>query len=390
MQKRLSNLMPWLPTIIVAAAVALLAAVQPPPRKHAGPVRAHEGPPVIRIGFLPNVTHAQALLAQAGGQYDAALGGPVEWVPFSVGPLAIEAMFAGDIDAAYVGPNPAINGYLRSRGESFVVVSGAASGGAALVVAPQFAQASASPVADAFRTAIVATPQLGNTQDVAARNYFAGKGLATVERGGTLKIMPLSPADQLVMLRRGELDAAWTIEPWVSRLEQEAGGKVLLEESALWPDGRYATTALIVTRRFLQQKPELVRQLIAAHVDLTRTLNADKLAAAPHINKQLRLLTSKSLPDRVIESSLQRIEFTWDPLESTLVKSADDAFRIGFLRTKPDLTGLVDMTILKEIVGDAKDKMKSPDSNSSPASFSQDPLTPALSPAAGARGPEVR
>jgi NitT/TauT family transport system substrate-binding protein len=299
---------------------------------------------LLRLGHFPNLTHAQALVGRATGSFERAVGGRVEWSQFNAGPSAVEALFAGAIDATYVGPNPAINGFLKSRGEAFVVVAGAASGGAALVVRARSGIASERD----FHGRVVATPQLGNTQDVAARLWFAARGYVTKEKGGDLTILPLANPDQLLLMQRGEIDAAWTIEPWVSRLEQETGARALVEERTLWPGGRYPTALLVVSKRFLAGRPELVEKLLVAHVEATQLVNADKEAAIALLSDEIKRETGKTLPVAVLRSALARLELTWDPLEGALQKSAQDAHSVGFLAERPNLSGLVDLSPLNQ------------------------------------------
>ena len=309
-------------------------------------VAVADSPRAIRIGHFPNVTHAQALLARADASFERMLGVPIEWTSFNAGPSAIEALFAGAVDATYVGPNPAINGFVKSKGQNFQIVAGAASGGAALVVR---VGSGIESEAD-FHGKVVATPQIGNTQDVATRAWLRDHGYTLRERGGTVTVIPLANPDQLLMFQRREIDAAWTVEPWVSRLEQEANGRVLFDESVLWPNRRYVTAVLVVSRSFIQKYPELVEKLIAAHVALTDRLEKNKDAVAPTINEQIKNLTGKALPPGVLASALRRVEFTWDPLEAELQHAADLAHEIGFLREKPDLTGLFNLDFLTSVL----------------------------------------
>ena len=303
----------------------------------------------LRLGHFPNVTHAQALWGRATGRFEKTVGVPIRWTQFNAGPSAVEALFADAIDASYVGPNPAINGFIKSQGRSFVIVAGAASGGAALVV-----RADAGIASDGdFHRRTVATPQLANTQDVAARLWFASHGYTAREKGGDLTILPLANPDQLLMFQKREIDAAWTVEPWVSRLEQEGGGRVYLDESRLWPDGRYSTAVLVVRRGFLATHRDLVVKLVAAHVEATRALNADIPAAVPLLAAELKRETGKALPDAIVASALKRIGLAWDPLTSALAKAADDAHRVGFLRDRPDLTGIVEPGPLDEALAAA-------------------------------------
>jgi NitT/TauT family transport system substrate-binding protein len=304
-------------------------------------------PPVtLRLGHFPNVTHAQAVLGRATGEFEKTVGVPVQWTLFNAGPSAVEALFASAVDAAYVGPNPAINGYIKSRGESFIIAAGATSGGAALVVR---ADAGITSAAD-FHGKTVATPQLGNTQDVAARLWFAEHGLVSRERGGDLTILPLANPDQLLMFTKREIHAAWTIEPWVSRLEHEGNGRVFLEERTLWPNGRYVTAVLVVRRQFLQRHPDVVRRLLAAHVDATARLNADREGAATLLSAELKRETSKELPVSIVRSALARVEFSWEPLPAALEKAALDAHAVGFLTARPNLEGIWELGPLQQVL----------------------------------------
>ena len=303
----------------------------------------------IRIGNFPNITHGQAVYARATGEYEKKTGVPIQWTSFNAGPTAIESLFSGAIDATYVGPNPAINGYLKSKGQ-FVIIAGAASGGAGLVVRKDAGIAGEKD----FNDKIVATPQLGNTQDVAAKVWFADRGYKLKESGGNLAITPLANPDQLTLFQKKEIHAAWTVEPWLSRLEIEGGGQLLVDEKTLWPNGRYVTTHLAIRKGFLENNRELVKKLIAAHIDVTQQINANKDSASKIINDELKKETGKALPEEVIARSLQRVEFTWDPIASSLQKSADAAHRIGFIRDKPDLKGIYDLSLLNEVLRERK------------------------------------
>lgn len=305
---------------------------------------AHE----VRLGHFPNITHAQAIYARAGGQFEQKLGVPIKWTSFNAGPTAIEAIFTDAIDATFVGPSPAINGYIRSKGEKFVIVAGGASGGSGLVVRKD---AGIKTDKD-FDGKTIATPQLGNTQDVAARTWFAERGYKLKEKGGRLTLLPLSNPDQLTLFQKKEIDGAWTVEPWLARLELEGGGEVFLDEKTLWPEGRYVTTHLIVSRKFLSGNPQLVRKLLEALVEVTQQINADKVAAARVLNAELKKETGKALPDAVIARALERVEFTWDPISSSLRRSADAAYKIGFLKASPDLIGIYSLRMLNDVLKD--------------------------------------
>jgi len=300
----------------------------------------------LRLGHFPNLTHAQAIFARAGGQFEQKIGVPVQWTSFNAGPTAIEAMFGDAIDAAFVGPNPTINGFIRSKGAKFVIVAGSASGGAGLVVRKD---AGIKTEKD-FGGKTIATPQLGNTQDVAARIWFGARGYQFKEKGGSLTLVALSNPDQLTLFRRKDIHGAWTVEAWLARLEIEGGGELFLDEKTLWPEGRYVTTHLIVRKEFLAKNPVRVRNLLAALVEVTQRINADKTAAAKIVNAELKQETGKALPDAVIERAMSRVEFTWDPISSSLRKSADAAHKVGFLKTAPDLSGIYSLKLLNEVL----------------------------------------
>lgn len=314
-----------------------------------GAVRAEEAKE-IRIGFFPNITHAQALLAKGGGAYEKATGLPVKWHAFNAGPSAIEALFAEAIDMSFIGPNPAINGYIKSEGKSFVIVAGGASGGAALVVRDD----SGIHGPQDFGDTVIATPQLGNTQDVAARAWFRKNGYQFKEKGGNLTVMPLANPDQLTMFQKKEIHGAWTVEPWVSRLVIEGGGQVLLEEKELWPAGRYVTTHLIVSRLFLEKHPTEVQKILRAHVEITQQIQGDQEKAMREVNEQIKKETGKSLPESVIKSAFQRVEFTWDPVKDSLHHSARSAFEAGFIKSEPKLEGIYDLHLLNAVLQEKK------------------------------------
>ena len=308
---------------------------------------AGEDSKALRLGHFPNLTHAQALYARATGEFEKKIGVPIKWSSFNAGPTAIEALFGNSIDAVYVGPSPSINGYIKSKGESFVVVAGAASGGAGLVLRGDVV---VNDPAREYHHKVIATPQLANTQDVAARIWFSERGYKFKEKGGTLAIVPLANPDQLTMFRRKQIHGAWTVEPWLSRLEIEGGGKLALDEKTLWPDGRYVTTQLVVSRAFFNANPAVVRKLIAAHVEATQQINADKVAAGKILNAELKKETGKSLKPEVIARAMERVEFTWDPVSASLVKSAEGAHKLLFLRKPPELTGIYNLEPLNDVL----------------------------------------
>jgi NitT/TauT family transport system substrate-binding protein len=309
----------------------------------------------LRVGYFPNVTHAQAVVAhgltrQGKGWFEQRLGPDmkVEWFVYNAGPSAMEAILARSLDISYVGPNPAINAHLRAKGEEIRIVAGACSGGAALVV-----QSEGPLKTDAdFKGRRVATPQFGNTQDVAARAWLRSKGFKVTMTGGDVLVVPTANPDQLALFQQGKMDAVWTVEPWVSRLLLEAKGRVYLEESALWPKtgGKYVTTHLVSSVRFLQQQPALLKKWIEAHVELTDWINKNPDEAKRVLNQELKALTTKALAPEVLDSAWNRLELTHDPIRDSLLKSAEDAHVIGFLKEKPELSRIYDLGLLNDVL----------------------------------------
>ncbi len=309
----------------------------------------------LRVGHFPNVTHAQGVIAhglsRAGrGWFEERLGQEVEieWFVYNAGPSAMEALLAGSIELTYVGPNPALNAHIKSGGEEVRIVAGACSGGAALVVQPD---GRIQEEAD-FKGKRIGTPQLGNTQDVAARAWLTSHGLKITQTGGDAFVLPTANPDQLTLFRKGDLDAVWTVEPWVSRLELEAGGRVYLEEKDLWKGtgGRYVTTHLVSSAEFLEEQRELVKKIVAAHVELTQWIGEHPDEAKRLLNAEIEVETSKGLPAAILDSAWKRIEITHDPVRASLLESAGAAHAAGFLRERPDLSRIYEPGLLNEVL----------------------------------------
>ena len=308
-------------------------------------------PLVIRVAHMPNVTHAQAVVGRAKHWFEDKLGNDVtlKWQSLNAGPSIIEGIFGDQIDIAYVGPGPAINGFVKSDGEALRIVAGAASGGAAFVVRKGAGIQSEKNLPGKK----IATPQLGNTQDIALRSWLAQLGLKSKEKGGTVTVLPISNPDQLTLFQKGALDGAWTVEPWVTRLVQEGGGEVLLDESKLWTstDGKYATTLLVVRKKFLDEHPKVVRDWVNAHVQLTVWLNANKPEAIALFNKELGKEIGKPLPEKVLQGAFANLEFTANPLTRSVFQDAKLAHDLGFLgKRKPNLKNLFNLEFLQGIL----------------------------------------
>ncbi|MDP2922981.1 MAG: ABC transporter substrate-binding protein [Candidatus Omnitrophota bacterium] len=305
----------------------------------------------IRIGYFPNITHSQAVVGVAKGVFQKHLGDKVkiEVKMFNAGPSVIEALFAGELDLAYIGPNPAINGYIKSQGEALCIIAGATSGGAGLVVRKD---SGINKIRD-FHGKKIASPQLGNTQDVALRAWLKNNGFILKEKGGDTQVIPLANPDQLTLFLKKEIDGAWTVEPWVSRLIQQGDGRLFLDESSLWPNGEFVTANIIVNKKFLKEHRDLVKKFIAAHIEMTQWINDNLEESKKIINSELKRIIGKSLPPQVIDQAFSRLKVTYDPIKTSLLTSAKWAFEQGFLgKTFPDLSGIYDLSILNEILSE--------------------------------------
>ena len=301
----------------------------------------------VRIGHFPNITHAQPLVGRANGTFEQRLGSPVAWKVFNAGPTAMEALIAGQLDIAYVGPNPALNLFLRSNGKALRVIAGAASGGAALVVP---AASNVSRPLD-FKGQRIASPELGNTQDVALRHWLKSNGLLP---GKDVQVAPIKNADILMLFQQRKLAGAWVPEPWVTRLVREGGGRIFLDERRLWPEGRFPTAVVVVRKAFYEQNRELVRRFLDAHLEVTEWIRKHPDEAGKRLNEQLARLAGKPLPPQTLTEALGRVQITHDPLAGPLATSARWAHELGYLprgsNLPAGLPGLVDVTLLNELL----------------------------------------
>jgi NitT/TauT family transport system substrate-binding protein len=299
----------------------------------------------VRLGYFGNVTHAPAIIGVEEGLFEEALGDTtLETQVFNAGPDVITALFSDALDVSFIGPNPAINGFAQSDGEALRIVSGSTSGGASLVVKPEI-----TTVED-LRGKVIATPQLGNTQDVALRAFLAEEGFTTdTAGGGDVSIRPQANADTLTTFQSGDIDGAWLPEPWATRLIQEAGATVLVDEADLWPQGRFVTTHLIVRTEFLEQYPGTVKAIIEGELAALDLIAEDPTQAKAITNAGIERATTKPLPQQVIDASWENLTFTSDPVAASLVRSAEDAVEAGLL-DPVELDGIYDLTILNELL----------------------------------------
>jgi len=315
------------------------------PLKHAGAT--------VRLAYFPNLTHAVGLVGAQRGTFQKAFGNDVkiDVKAFNAGPALIEALLAGEVDLGYVGPNPAINGYVRSRGEALRVIAGASSGGALFIVRPEANIKSAADLAGKK----IATPQRGGTQDVALRHYLQQNGLKTADRGGNVTIVPTANSDILTLFKQGQIDGAWVPEPWGTRLLQEANGKVFIDERKEWPNGKFITTLVVASNKFLKEQPALVKKFLGAHVDTVQFIKSNAAQATQLANAEIQRITTKALPRKVIDDAFKNVDFTYEPLADTLNKQAGYAFDLGFLgASKPNLSGLYDLALLNEVLKEKK------------------------------------
>jgi NitT/TauT family transport system substrate-binding protein len=301
----------------------------------------------LRLGYFANVTHAPALVGVANGTFQEALGDTeLSTQVFNAGPSAIEALNAGAIDATFIGPNPAINGFIQSQGEALRIVSGSTSGGAQLIVQPDI------NTPEDLVGATLASPQLGGTQDVALRTWLTENGLEnSISGGGDVTITPTENAQTLQLFQDGQIQGAWVPEPWASRLVVDAGGKVLVDEKDLWEDGQFLTTHLIVSADYLAEHPQTVEALIRGELDAIDWINEHPDEAPGVVNKEIEGATGKALSDAVLARAFQNVTFTYDPLADTLEQLLADGVAAGTTQDA-SLDGIYDLRLLNTVLED--------------------------------------
>jgi len=292
----------------------------------------------LRVGCFPNITHAQALVAsqlsrQGKGWFEPRLGGNVklQWFTYNAGPSAMEAIAADSIDLTYVGPSPALNLYVKSQGDEVRIIAGSATGGAALVVQPD----GGINKPEDFRGKSIATPQLGNTQDVACRAWLKKQGFRITQLGGDVRVLPTANPDQLSLFLSKKIDGVWTVEPWVSRLELEAKGRIFLEQKDSF------ATVLVSSAKLLQEQPNLVKKFVAAHTELTAWINDHPEEAKKLANAELKAITKREMSTELIDRAWSRLHFTSDFDRKTIEASVAEAQSVGFLKGAIDLSRLV-------------------------------------------------
>ncbi|MGR8007437.1 aliphatic sulfonate ABC transporter substrate-binding protein [Streptomyces hypolithicus] len=300
----------------------------------------------VRIGYFANVTHASALVGLQQGLFQKELGGTkVKPQVFNAGPSEIEALNAAAIDIGWIGPSPAINGFSKSQGQNLKIISGSASGGVSLVVNPEKIKS-----LDDLKGKRIATPQLGNTQDVALLNYLSEKGLnVDANTGkGDVSVVRQDNKEIPASFESGALDGAWIPEPTASKLVA-GGGKVLLDEKKLWKDGKFVITNVIVSQTFLKEHPDVVEAVLRGSVKSNAWIKANPDEAKAAINAKLKADSGKELPAEVLDPAFKNVETINDPLASTLRDEADHAVKAGLLKD-PVLDGIYDLTLLNKVL----------------------------------------
>ena len=294
---------------------------------------------VIRFGHFPNITHAQGVIAHAlshrgKGWFEERLGPAIEvqWFTYNAGPSAMEAIFAGSLDISYVGQGPALNAHFKSKGEEIRVISGAANGGAALLVK---ADGPIKVPAD-FRGNKIATPQLGNTQDISCRAWLKNQGFKVTQLGGDVMVLPTANPDQLLLFQTGGVDAVWTVEPWVTRLERDAKAKVFLE------DTNVLTTWLVSSVKFLNNHRELAKKIAAANVELTEWIQAHPDEAQRILISELKEETRSDFAPDAVAQAWKRIKFTTEVSRQLVAKAVQDGKDAGFLKGETDTSRLIE------------------------------------------------
>src|SRR5947209_6266476 len=294
---------------------------------------------VIRFGHFPNITHAQGVIAhaltrQGKGWFEERLGPNVEiqWFTYNAGPSAMEAIFAGSLDLTYVGQGPALNAHFKSNGEEIRVISGAANAGAALVVKVD----SAIKTPADFRGKKIATPQLGNTQDISCRAWLKAQGFKITQTGGDVTVIPTANPDQIGLFQGGEVDAVWTVEPWVTRLERDAKARVFLD------DKNTITTWLVSSMKFLRDRREFAKKIVAANAELTDWIQKNRDEAQKLLIDELKEETRADFSPDAVAQAWNRIQFTSDVSRELITKSVQDGKDAGFLKGTTDTSKLVE------------------------------------------------
>ncbi|MFE0444778.1 aliphatic sulfonate ABC transporter substrate-binding protein [Streptomyces fungicidicus] len=344
--RRALAVMTALPLLTLAACGYGSEAKDDDTAKVASGAKKIDGLDSVRIGYFGNLTHGTALVGNKKGLFQKELGATrATYAVFNAGPSEIEALNSGSIDIGFIGPSPSINGYTKSGGKNLRIIGGSASGGVKLVVNPDKVKS-----LEDVRGKRIATPQLGNTQDVAFLNWAAEQGWKVDAQSGKGDVTVVRSDNKVTpdAFGAGSIDGAWVPEPTASKLVAQ-GGKVLLDEATLWPDEEFVITNIIVRRQFLEEHPKAVEAVLKASVEANKWINANPDEAKTAANEQLEADSGKALPAEVLDPAWKSIRFTDDPLAATLDAQAEHAVKAGLLE-QPDLDGIYDLTLLNKVL----------------------------------------
>ncbi|MGY5148750.1 MAG: ABC transporter substrate-binding protein [Candidatus Nitrosopumilus sp. bin_68KS] len=293
----------------------------------------------LRIAYFPNISHAIPIVGMEKGFFEKSIGDEIkiETRVFDSGPQAIESLFANSIDLAYVGPGPAIIGFLNSENHNVKILAGAASGGASFIVHPLSEIKSASD----FAGKKIAAPQIGNTQDVSLRHYLSVNNLKTAEKGGSVIVYNIPNPDIYTLFVKGDIDGAWVAEPWATILETELDGKRLFYEEELWPKNEFASVLLIANVDYVEKNQKIVSDLLTSHHETSNWINENPVETRILFNNFLKSHLGQSLSDDVVDVALSNIVITTDPLLDSVYSFAEKADALGYLgRNGYDLAGI--------------------------------------------------
>ncbi len=300
----------------------------------------------VRIGFFPNITHSQALVGKAKTQFEKAMGNnKVEWKVFNAGPSEMEAMLAGELDIAYIGPGPAINGYVRSKGD-IQIIAGAANAGAILISRKDIKVSDLKELSGKK----IAVPQFGNTQDLSLRYLLKQNGLKDTTKGGTVEIRQVQNPDLKVLLEKGDIDLALVPEPWGSILVKDIGVNIVLDYNEIWRNGTYSTAVVIAHKDFIEKYPDVIESFLEAHIGLTEEILKNTEQTKQIINNEMSNLTQKSLPKDVLDAAFERMTVTYNPEKNSIIDFVDLSVEIGTLKEKADTSNLFDLSILNKVL----------------------------------------
>lgn len=306
------------------------------------------GKVTLNLGYYPNLTHAVALVGVGHGTFQQELGAKValQTKTFNAGPAEIQALLAGSIDIAFVGPSPAISGYTQSHNAALKVIAGASSAGVEFIVQ---ADEKINGPADLANKKI-ADPQKGGTQDVALRNYLQQHGLKSTDQGGSVQVLSTDNASILNLFKEHKIDGAWMPEPWATRLLVEGKGKVFLNEGSLWPNGQFATTIVVVRQAFYNAHPDVVKQFLQADVDTVQYIKANPASAQQISNDQIKKITGSPMKSSELPIAFQDLQITYDPLANTITEQANRSFTLGFVSSRPDLSSFYNLGPLNTVL----------------------------------------